>query len=463
MDRNRLLAVIAGLLLSGLTVQILLRFLSDAPTEAREVHFHDSNARGELGPDLLVFVVVDTLRRDHLGLEGYRIPTSPTLDRLGREGLLASSMVTHSSHTVPSMVSILTSTFPFQHGVQFDADTKRFGPDGGSEAPFMEDGLLTLPEFLAQHGYFTAAVVANPWLGKEFGFAQGFARYVQNDCHFLGDWVCDGRWVNDEALAILDAHPDEKLFLYLHYMDVHNPYAHAGKLPRRFRGEAGELVYENGLIDGVSDVDLAYSIASYDEGIAYVDGLIGELSERLANSPRSPYTTLVITSDHGEEFLEHGGLGHGMTLHREVLQTFAILWTPNGARKGRVTGLRGSVDLFPTVVDILGLTPPPGLQGATLLGPVPADRVLFSELAREKTVFQDGWKLTRDLRTGIDSQVHQFPGNMSAAVVEHPSVEVVQALEKQLERLQRETRGSSPASLDEGTASQLRGLGYFDE
>jgi len=249
---------------------------------------------------------------------------------------------------------MFTSTEPHTHGVQFHPGTQGFGNDGQSKAPLLAEKNLTVAEVLSSNGYFTAAAVANPWIRKEFGFAQGFDKYVGSACHRVFDKICDGAHINREAFKLLDEHSSEKTFLYLHYLDVHHPYAHRDKLPPVFRRPPGRLIYMNGPAKGVSERDIAYTKDAYDDGLLYVDGLIGELARELEALATKRDVLLVVTSDHGDEFLDHGGLAHGSTLYPELIESFAIFWRPEERiRRKPDEGLSGAIDLAPTVFDLL--------------------------------------------------------------------------------------------------------------
>ena len=348
---------------------------------------------------LVVFVVIDALRRDHVATLGGDRATTPNLDRLASEGFVASGMLAHASQTAPSVASMFTSTAPHAHGVQFDPRTRRFGNDGKAKAPLLVEGNLTLAEVLSMEGYFTAAAVANPWLRREFGFAQGFDEYVESPCHKIGNGVCDGARINEAASRVIQDHAAEKTFLYLHYLDVHNPYAHAGKLPPVFRKGPGSVVYKNGPIHGVSAKNLAYSIDAYDDGVLYTDSLIGELVRELEAAAAERDVLLLITSDHGDEFLEHGGMGHGFTLYPELIETFAIFWRPdNRMMRPRDERLSGTIDIAPTLLDLVGVRKPKEMAGRALLESSSGGAVI-AELAGKKAAIKEHWGLIRDLDT----------------------------------------------------------------
>jgi arylsulfatase A-like enzyme len=383
---------------------------------------------------LVVFVVIDALRRDHVATLGYDRATTPNLDRLAREGFVASGMLAQASQTAPSVASMFTS-----------------------KAPLLVEGNLTLAEVLSIEGYFTAAAVANPWLRRKFGFAQGFDQYVESPCHKRADGICDGARINEAASEVIHEHAAEKTFLYLHYLDVHNPYAHAGKLPPVFRKGPGSMVYKNGPIHGVSAKNLAYSIDAYDDGVLYTDSLIGELVRELEAAAAERDILLLITSDHGDEFLEHGGMGHGFTLYPELIETFAIFWRPdNRMMRPRDERLSGTIDIAPTLLDLVGVRKPKEMAGRSLLESSSGGAVI-AELAGKKAAIKEHWGLIRDLDTQKDEVVAY-----SGARESGPAPALLAELSSLLDSLEvRETKVNNAAP-DPAVVQQLKALGYIE-
>ena len=127
----------------------------------------------------VVFVVIDALRRDHLGVYGAHRPISPNIDRLAREGLFLSNVTSSSSHTVPATLTLVSSLLPSEHGIQYWSGGHSFRPDGENVFPRLADEITTVAEYFSAAGYYTAGIVANPWLSRAHGFAQGFAEYVE--------------------------------------------------------------------------------------------------------------------------------------------------------------------------------------------------------------------------------------------------------------------------------------------
>jgi arylsulfatase A-like enzyme len=404
---------------------------------------------------VVLFVLIDALRRDRLSVYGHDRPTSPTLDRLAGEGLFLANLIVHSSQTVPSTLSILASQLPHEHGVQYVPETRSFA-GAPSGIPRVPPDLALLPEVLARAGFFTAGIVANPWLKGEYGFDRGYAEYRVLDSR-------DGAEINAAAARLLAEHAGEKIFLYLHYMDVHNPYTGASRGRAFARPARGRYVYRNGLVPDLSPDDLEFTKALYDERVRYADGHVAELLERAREAGVDGDLTLVVTSDHGDEFHEHGGLGHGTTLYNELVRSFALIWNPARLAPRRVDGYLPALDLAPTLLDVLGLPAPPTMRGRPLppeAGPAP--RPIHVELADRKAVLLGRWKLHLDLTTGREQL---YDVGEDAGIEDRPQREPqVQAeLRAELEPLLRADRAPGEVvPIDPETARQLRALGYLD-
>jgi arylsulfatase A-like enzyme len=422
------------------------------------------------GKEKVVVILVDSLRRDHLGVNGYSRPVSPTLDRLASEGLHATNMVAQSSQTVPSTVSVLTSRLPHQTGIQFYSKTQGFTPTKERGAPALGADVTTMAEYFSANGFYTAAVVANPWLKAAHGFGQGFDRYVEVNCHGKGTrYVCDGRILNDQAKSLLREHRDEKSLLYLHYMDVHHPYASNPRVRRAFRPRHGKYVYRNGTIPPPRPEDLEYTRALYDEGILYMDGLLADLLEFLEREGLDEDTTVVVTSDHGDEFHEHGGSGHGTTLYGELVNTFAVFWNERRFPRGRVEGYTQSVDILPTLMDAFGIERPDTLMGVSLLsgrGAKVAEpgREIVSELGDRKAILSGEWKYLIDLGTGLEELYEVGPRGAIERENRLERVDLVFPMREKLAPVVRQARSGAPAlqGVDPETEERLKALGYMN-
>lgn len=290
----------------------------------------------------VVLAVIDTLRADHLPFLGHRLNTAPYLTALAAQGVSFESCFSASSYTSPATASILTSLYPFQHGVLkgLIVTLNQQAADPALKLNRIPEAATTMAEWLRAAGYRTYAVADNLNIGEAEGFTQGFDRFVT-----LNNRGADE--VNRQVLRWAgEMRSGAPYFLYLHYMDPHAPY-----LARRPWYAAGR--------DELQD-----QLARYDSEIRFVDERLRELAAAL-DWERD--TLLAVTADHGEEFLEHGQTGHGKTLYNEVLRVPLLLWS-RALKLGprRVSEPVTTLDIMPTLGAMVGLPEPRGLSGISL-------------------------------------------------------------------------------------------------
>jgi arylsulfatase A-like enzyme len=345
-------------------------------------------------PNILL-IVVDTLRRDHLQLYGYNRRTSDNLDALAAEGWTFDNHLASASQTVPSTLTLMLSQTPAEHGI-FHEEEGHFARN----RPQFSDNFLFLAEALSGADYSTAALVANPFLQRENGFSQGFE-------YFLDARGKRAHTLNAAALEWLFEHQksDQRpFFLYLHYMDVHWPYDPPLETRRFSPRITGKPIYRNGPYPDANPEDLATTIALYDGAISYIDEQVGELARILDRRGQLANTILILTSDHGDEFLEHGGLGHGTTVYGELVRVPLIIRFPNQLEPGRrIPHLTQHLDLAPTILSLAGVPRPPQFSGGTLFQP--ATRV-FAENGRWRTVYSGQFNLVLNPSEGVSNLYH---------------------------------------------------------
>ena len=354
-----------------------------------------SGAREPSGWNVL-FLVVDTLRADHLGMYGYEVPTSPALDALAARGVVFERMYSQAPWTKPSVASILTSLYPPQHRVLKEGTKNQ-----------LSRSLTTMVEVLSDAGYRTAAVSENPHVQANTGFDQGFDRFEKGKVYGgrpqhvveLAKEIIDGSTGSGADGSRDDAHDDAPFFLYLHFLDPHGPYTPKGEhvagflagkqtdQPRILEGTVGKMLDGERLIQEFDEGDLEYFTALYDAEIREVDEAIAELVAHLEARGRFEDTLIVFTSDHGEGFLEHETLKHGYQLYEEFVRVPLVVVGP-GIEPGRVTGaLVQHVDLAPTVLELAGLAQPAAFQGQSLRP------LLAGEPMPDRTAFLDSsWR-----------------------------------------------------------------------
>jgi arylsulfatase A-like enzyme len=295
--------------------------------------------------NVLIFLI-DTLRLDHLHCYGYDKETSPNIDRFAEESVKFTRLTPQSSWTRPSVASLLTSTYPNVHGAQ-DRDD------------IMRTNLPTLAGHLSRHGYETHMLVANANVLPEWGIGHEFFRYVDLSRHDLGN-TRDQRVV-DAAIETAGNAAGRPWFLYLHTIAPHEPY----DPPESFRRFSADTYAE---WNEQRYPRRREALARYDGEILSVDHQFGRLMDALKALDLYDNTLIVVVSDHGEEFWEHRGTGHGRTLFEEQLRIPLLLKLPGGRHAGEVReNLVEMIDLAPTFVELLGLPGEHRFQGRSLV------------------------------------------------------------------------------------------------
>ncbi len=357
----------------------------------------------------VILISIDTLRADHLGCYGYERPTSPFVDSLAARGVRFENAIVQVPGTLPSHMSMLTGLLPTEHDV--------FPPDG-----VLSNEIPLLAELASRAGIRTAGFTEGGYVSGRYGFSRGFERFDDSHRGLNTDFE-DGLRQGIEFLTSVQ--PSQQFFLFLHTYSVHDPYV--PPLPYAadyLKGEAAsharstERVPSDYDLEDASDARLEarkaqQRIASefvasvlppdspmptgpelssfnrgrvaiplqaipvyealYDGTINYVDDLLREFVDRLGDLGFDDSTTIIITSDHGEEFLEHGRLVHEQ-IYNECVHVPLIVVGP-GVRVGAsIRDLAMSVDLTPTILDLLGVASPRHLSGRSLLPRIQADQ-----------------------------------------------------------------------------------------
>ncbi|MDJ0847405.1 MAG: sulfatase [Myxococcota bacterium] len=429
-------------------------------------------------PSYVFVYLIDTLRPDHLGVYGYERPTSPHIDAFARDATLFRNAVAQTSWTRPAVASLFTGLNPPSHGVV--RPDRALAPD-----------VATLPEVLAGLGYQTWGVTTNGNVAPAFGFGRGFDRYhylPENDAnpemHQLSDRV------NEIVFGWLSRRRDERpLFLLLHTTDPHSPYTPRAPFRERLAAsvrdpEAGTRPYMRRLQlgepappGGQADVR-----ALYDAEIAFNDAQFGAFLEKLKELGLYESSLIILLSDHGEAFAEHGSWQHGTTLYNEVVAIPLIIRFPGGVGRGQVVEtLARQVDVLPTVLDVLGKAPIEGLEGRSLLadarggngreGP-PAGVTAYAHLSRRRgewaSATQTGRQLIRTRAAADGAERVRLFDLERDPLQRHDLAEMSPVwrgyLLSQLEHVERRPRrhGDAPtAEIDADLRERLQALGYL--
>ena len=313
----------------------------------------------------VVVILIDALRMDRLHDYGNARKTNPFLAEFGKRGIRFTNAYSHSSHTKISVASLFTGLTPPLHGVRhidfpWEDEKTRLSSD------ILSSPLTTIAEVLLKKGYRTAAFVTNPYIKSSFGFSQGFQDYRYID---LPQGAA--KQLNGEVINWLNQPGKGPFFLYIHYMDVHAPYRPPLPYRHLYTQKKNLLPYgSNGPYQGqVNEEGIQYTRDCYDALINYWDDCFKELIKEMEPKGWADNTVFIILSDHGEEFYDHGGFGHGFTLYEEQLRVplyivFEGRLPPAQVRKDRVE----IIDIFPTVCALAGQKVQGlGLQGKNIL------------------------------------------------------------------------------------------------
>lgn len=444
-------------------------------------------------PDV-VLVVVDALRRDHVGLYGYPEPTTPALDALEDRCTVFENAYSQASNTFNSTSTLLTSRyFPLLTRNQWYE-----GVPGAPEptqqahaaAPYLMQENVTLAERMQAAGYETVGLFTNPHHHPTSGFWQGFEhpRFLEFEERPIT--YAKASRLYDAFFDWFDRRdPARPYFAYVHFMDPHHPHTPPRRLRREFvtvKGRDGLFFSGTPTGDLVPSADdLTYMTALYDASIRHVDEVLGRMLAELARRGGLDDTVLVFASDHGDEYMDHGGLGHGQTLEKELVHVPLAICpdlAPGEYEGRRFAGLVRNLDVAPTVLDLAGAPRPRELEGRSLVPALLGRRFrgVESSLAwvgSLRSLTTARWHLTWDLRSGEKKLYDNREDPRGTIDLAERRAEVVERLSAEIERLEERRRAArelagelvsaSPDAAGEEASEevleQLRALGYLAE
>jgi arylsulfatase A-like enzyme len=417
----------------------------------------------------LILVSVDTLRADHLGTYGCDLPTSPLIDRFAGQGTLFERVMAAYPSTPASHMTMLTGVYPAVHHVV------------GPLTPLRPE-IPTLAQLLAARGWETAAVTEDGMLVGGSGFQRGFSYYRENKGASIWDASGQVDVTFPAGVRWLEEHRGERFFLFLHTYQVHEPYSPPPQynLFTTYRENGQDVPITPSTPAAIRDRHL------YAGEVRFVDVELGRVLDRLAALGEEERTLVVVTSDHGEEFYEHGWKGHDETLYDEVLHVPLILRGPGIPAGLRVPVPVSLADLTPTLLDLLGVPPPTTIQGTSLVpllkdpkAPGFSERPAFAELTKRRQPYLSGvraggrmWILP-DV-PGRPPEVYDLqadPGEHHNIATDELIAEgrtLVQGYRATAFALEADlAKGSAaaaaaPPSLDERTVKKLHALGYVE-
>ena len=351
-------------------------------------------------PNLIVYLI-DTLRADRLGCYGSARPTSPRIDAFAREAMLFREGRAQTSWTRPAIATLLSGLPPWVHGVE-------------ERSSALPQEVETLAERLRAAGYETALFTTNANIVPRFGFDQGWDsfQYLYEPAGRVKRHVAS-RVIHNAVVRWLDGRDPAKPFLlFVHTLDPHDPYRPAEEFRLRL---APEVDVESACCGGVTMLDrlfvenpeaarrrAAAALLLYDAEVAENDASFGALLDELERRGLAASSSVLLTSDHGEEFLEHGGWKHGTTLYEEMLRVPFVLRLPGGVGAGRIVDSSAEqIDLVPTFLALAGVPADPALPGRNLSRAANDDgpRLSSARLVRSgvylSAVKHGPWKLVR--------------------------------------------------------------------
>lgn len=316
----------------------------------------------------ILFIVVDTLRADHMGIYGYERETTPALDWFAKDAVVFNRAYSHSPWTTPSVASMFTSLVPRDHGIKTIKQP-------------LELRFLTLAEHLKTHGYHTEAYVSHVVFRPRFNFNQGFEVF---DYSVLEkgkpSTITSSEEISDLAISSLNRNIAQPFFLWLHYFDPHSQYI------RHKQYRYGRKPMDR-----------------YDGEIRFTDYHIGRVIDTITQLKLLEETVIVFLSDHGEEFLDHGGRYHARTLFEELIHIPLIIRVP-GYKPAQIDTVVAEIDIAPTICKLVGVPVPEEFKGQSFgikdkSFHIPENRIIFAETYKrgdKRGVLHENWKLIHD-------------------------------------------------------------------
>jgi arylsulfatase A-like enzyme len=439
----------------------------------------------------VLLISLDSLRADHVGAYGYGRDTSPNFDRFAKEGVLFRNAIATSSWTLPTHLTMFTGRSQLSHGVVVDTRV-------------LPESIPTLGEIFHEAGYATAGFVSGPYCGPQYGYGRGMDTYLDLSAEFGGKGA-EARGailspkINEMGLDWLERLDGKQpFFLFLHYFDIHYDYVPPAPYDAMFDPDytgtmdGTKFIERHDVHAGMDPRDLEHIVALYDGEIRFTDFHVGKVLDRLREKGLLDSTVVLILSDHGEEFFEHGNKGHHRTVYEEAVRVPFALRLPGGvhARK-EIPAQVSTMDVFPTLLDAAGFTLPSDLEGESLaawLGGKESTReAVFSDFYDKK-----GFNLQVARRTPERKTIQHFnrithpkkgpfeeydlaadpveKRNLARSGLSPSGVDSVAVMTRWLDEQWRAYRafeaaagGRGSVEIDEETRQKLKSLGYVGD
>ena len=449
----------------------------------------------------VVFILIDALRADHLPIYGYSRQTAPNLTNLAGQGMTFTKMYAQASYTRPSIATIFSSLYPAVHKANDTLD-------------YLAGSITVLPEILQAAGYKTFGISANANISPTFGYSQGFDEFrvwkTRSAFRFTvmgklaenvigrsrlgpilgehGEIVPRADAITDITLRWVSQGRTEPVFLYVHYIDPHDPYRPPSPYDQAFNFRRDSPMRAGGvdplklLPNGQDREKVGRTLDQYDGEILYTDSQVDRLLKGLKEMGVLDNALVIVTADHGEEFFEHGKDIHGKSLYEEVLHIPFLMSWPGRIPGGKAYhGIAGLVDIMPTILSLVGIDPPAGIQGLSFAAQLFDSNIAMPKRKLFAQVVQSGFSLEM-VRDGRYKLIRQVSGPQKGLeefydLVKDPLERTNIALQAQAQvaDLKREldtfnklasqaaslVRAEQVEKLDRDTERALRSLGYI--
>jgi arylsulfatase A-like enzyme len=420
----------------------------------------------------VIIYLVDTLRADHLGCYGNREIQTPHIDRFASQGVLFENAYAQASWTKPSTATLLTSTYPSYHDAIKRNDT-------------LTSEISTLAEVLKERGYLTGAFISQVNVSADFGFYQGFDSYLET-YYPIKQRPLYAHHMNDFIFPWLKKNVDNPFFLYIHTNDPHDPYNPPAPYNKMYDDNyAGSI---NGSVRTLEDIlfgnikvkprDIQHLNALYKGEVTINDSAFGKFVEKLKELKLYDRTLIIFTADHGEEFWEHKGVKHALTLYDEVIHIPLMMRLPWNIPAGlKINSPVRTIDVMPTILKLLHFNPPQQCQGKSLIPLIKnkkqheAKEIYCEEDFGDKvmqSIRKADWKLIYYPKTGLVElfnikKDHKEQNNLAT---HYP--ELIQSLLKKINlwhqqqiKRRKGLHRTRAKKLSEETIKQLKALGYL--
>lgn len=417
----------------------------------------------------VILISLDSLRQDHLGCYGYSRNTSPEIDRFRMDAVLFRKCIAQSVSTLTSHASLLTALIPSHHQAYFSR-TRALSPK-----------IPTLASILKGSGYATVSFNDGGQLAPLFGLNRGFDLYEITAAMRPEEYSF--KRIVEKSMEWIDQNPGKRFFLFLHTYEIHHPYSpearHLNLFEKDYRGDLPALISVE-LINQINRGEIALSeedkehiINTYDAEIRSVDESFADLIRFLKKKGLYDNTVMILTSDHGEEFGEHGFMAtHSHTLYNELVCVPLIMKWAHSKFAGReLKGLVRHIDIVPTLLEYLNIKPDGDHDGMSFMPMIRDQRVkreVFAISQRDmlETFNSTYWAIMNEKWKLYDSKLYDLehdPFEKLDVTESHTGVKWI--LRKRALRAMRlngeKTLAGEKARLDEMTVKRLKSLGYI--